>query len=135
MKSNKSILLLQLFTLLPAILFLFLYGSTSIPVIAIALFLLGLTGYSFMQYTQKKTLSPKSVIFTLIGSFLLYGFSHLGSLNTPQTFENMKATDSVVHLKLTKPSAIDEVCYYVGIDYDSFSLEAHQNHSWKQFYH
>ena len=135
MKPNKILLYTESVLIIPAIFFLLLYGSFSLPIVAITLFLIGFLGYNIVQYKQDKTLPKHSAIFTLIGTFLLYGFSHLGSLNTPQTFENIKATDSVVHLKLTEPSPIDNICYYIGIDYDSFSLEAEQNHKWKQFYH
>ena len=135
MNINKTELYPQILLLIPAIVFLSLYGHFSFPVLTIILSLLGLLIYSIVRTLQQKPILKHSAVFTLIGTFLLYGFSHLGSLNTPQSFENMKATESVVHLKLTQASPIDKLCYYVGIDYDSFSLEAQQKNRWKQFYH
>lgn len=134
MKSNKTLLLLQLFSLLPLIVFFFIYSNFSlIPSITMGIFL-SLFAYSVYRYKENLILSYTPMLATLVGGFLLYGFSGLGSMHTPQTFETIKAEESVTLLHFNKPTAIDKVCYYVGIDYDSFSLEYQTANTWKKFY-
>jgi len=134
MKNPKTLLLLQILALVPAILFLFIYAKFTLFSLITVTLLLILTFYNIYRYIKNLSLLYRPVLLTIIGSFLLYGFTGLGNAKSPQTFETIKAQESVTIFTFEKPTSIDEVCYYVGIDYDSFSLEYQNKNRWKTFY-
>jgi len=134
MKSIKLLLFMQFIALVPAVLFISLYMGISFTSFVLLILLFLLMGWSMYRYKQQKSFIHYPLLFTIIMSFFIYGLHALGSMQAPQTFTLLKAEESVTLLTLNKPSAIDKVCYYVGIDYDSFTLEYETKAQWKTFY-
>ena len=134
MKELKPLLLLQIFTLLPSVVFLVFYAQfTPFSLLIVALLFIFMF-LNIRHYVNKQKLSSVLILLSILGSFMLYGFSGLGSNTAPQTFETLYAQESVTHFELQTPSPIDKVCFYTGIDYNSFSFEYYNAKRWKNFY-
>lgn len=133
--SSPLFLSFHLFTLIPSILFMIVYAKFSLFSLVMVMILTVLFGYNLYRYKQKLSPLYRPVLLSFVGSFLLYGFTALGSNNTPKTFDMFNAKESVTLLHLKKASPIDKLCYYVGIDYNSFDLEYKSGTQWKNFYH
>lgn len=134
MNSNRALLFMQTITVVPAVVFLFLYTQgTGYRIAAVALlFLLSINVYLFFK---KRPIKNYALVFLLMGSFYLYAFYGLGSTQTPETFHTLKDGQSVTLFDFEKPVNIDKVCYYVGIDKNvNFTLEYQTNAHWKKFY-
>jgi len=134
MKSNKLLYSLQLFTILPLIIFLFIY-TQGIGYMGLLLMLLGLFGFNSYQFLKNQKMITFPLVYLLIASFYLYTFIHLGSMNTPQTYETLKDGQGVTLFDFGKETKIDKLCYYVGIDKDvNFTLEYRYRNKWTNFY-
>jgi 4-amino-4-deoxy-L-arabinose transferase-like glycosyltransferase len=134
MKSNKLHLALQFFILLPFTLFLFIY-TEGMGYLALTIGVLGYLGLNSYQFLKRKKMFMIPVLFLLMGSFYVYTFNHLGSNDTPQTYETLKDGQSVTLFDFGEETKIDKLCYYVGIDKDvSFTLEYRYKDKWTKFY-
>jgi dolichyl-phosphate-mannose--protein O-mannosyl transferase len=71
----------------------------------------------------------------LIGSFLIYAFSGLGSRSAPQNYEVMHyKAYPVATFDFAKPTQIDRLCYYIGIDKKvNFTFEYLEKDNWKVY--
>jgi len=116
------------------LLFMLLYGNRSAITMTIFGSMLFIFVFNSFLYLKKRSLITHSELLMLITLYLLFGLSRLGSLNVPTTFVYTNAKESATSVILARPSAIDKICYYVGIDYNSFSIEAKNHHTWKQIY-
>jgi len=134
MKLNRLWLLMQMASTLPLIFFLFIYGHDSIYYIAIAIVCLFLLGYNSYRYSKNLRIVKFPLLIILIFSFLIYAFHGLGSTEAPQTFETLKKGNNI-SFDFGKPTPIDKVCYYVGIDKNvNFSLTSIEQSKWNNFY-
>ena len=134
MDKDKKLLLMQVITVLPAIVYLFIYIPNIFSFIAMGL-LSSFLILNVYNYIRKKSLWNFPIVILLMGSFYLYAFYGLGSLQTPQTFHTLKDGQSVTLFEFEKPMQIDKVCYYVGIDKNvNFTLEYQTQKRWKKFY-
>jgi len=135
MKSSRLLLFMQIMSILPAIFFLFIYADTNIySLLAVAILLL-LVGINIYKYIKKIRLVRYPIVLALVGTFFLYAFYGLGSTQTPQSFENLKAKETATLFSFGKLKQIDKICYYVGIDKNAnFTLDYMQKDGWKNFY-
>ena len=134
MDRNKKLLMMQVITVLPAIVFLFIYIPNLFSFISIGL-LFSFLIFNTYNYIKKKSFWNFPIVILLMGSFYLYAFYGLGSTQTPQTFHTLKDGQSVTLFEFDKPVQIDKVCYYVGIDKNvNFTLEYQMYKRWKKFY-
>ncbi len=126
---------MQMMSILPLILFLFIYAHSSLAYILLALILLFLLGANVYRYRKDLPLLRYPLLLVLIGSFLVYAFYGLGSRDAPQTFEGLNKKGTVATFEFGKPTQIDKVCYYIGIEKSvNFSLDYLDQNRWKKFY-
>ncbi len=134
MKLNKLLLAMQMVSILPLIIFLFIYTDHSVSYILAATVLLLLSGYNIYRYIKGLRILRYPLVLVLIGSFLLYAFNGIGSTQAPQTFETLKRGSNIT-FDFGKSTPIDKVCYYVGIDKNvNFSLTSIERSKWNNFY-
>ncbi|MBA1419954.1 MAG: glycosyltransferase family 39 protein [Epsilonproteobacteria bacterium] len=70
-----------------------------------------------------------------MGSFYIYAFSGLGTMQVPQSFEVVSEKDSPVVFDFKTTTPVDKMCYYVGIDKNvNFVLEYQKQGRWQKFY-
>ena len=130
MKLNRLLLLMQVITLVPLLLFLYIYTKGLYLVVILTL----LFGYGL--YRQIKGASfHYPLLALLIGSFLIYALYGLGSKEAPQKFEQFNTQKNSAIFTFEKPVTIDGFIYYIGIDKNSkFQLEYLKENDWKLFY-
>jgi len=134
MKSSKQLLFLQTASILPLILFLFIYAHRSMAYIILAVALVILLGINIYKYKKDLPLLRYPLFAVLIGSFLIYAFYGLGSRETPQSFETLKR-GNIATFHFEKPAQIDKICYYIGIDKNvNFNLNSQEKNRWKRLY-
>ena len=125
---------MQVLSVLPLLCFFFLY-TQGIVYIAIALMLILLLSFNIYLVFRGKSIKRYPLVFLLMGSFYVFAFYGLGSIQTPQTFHTLKNGQSVTLFDFEKPVAVDRTCYYVGIDKNvNFVLEAKTSNGWEKFY-
>jgi len=135
MKTDKSILILHILSIVPALAFLIIYAEKSIFYISITILLILLLGINIYKYIKNIPLRYYTALFTLIGTFFLYAFYGLGSTQAPQTYETLKDGESVTLFNFPEPTYVDKFCYYVGINKNvHFTLESAKNSKWKKIY-
>ncbi len=134
MKSSKQLLFLQTASILPLILFLFIYAHRSMAYIILAVVLVILLGINIYKYKKDLPLLRYPLFAVLIGSFLIYAFYGLGSREAPQSFETLKR-GNIATFHFEKPAQIDKICYYIGIDKNvKFNLNSQEENRWKRLY-
>ena len=134
MKLNRLLLFMQMISILPLMFFLLIYTYDSIYHIVIAIALLLLSGYNIYRYYQNLRIVKFPLLLLLIFSFLLYAFHGLGATEAPQTFETLKRGSNVT-FNFEKPTPIDKVCYYIGIEKNvNFRLSSIEQSKWDHFY-
>ena len=134
MQNKNVVFLIQILSVLPAVIFLSVYteGIFYSLLIFLLTLLLMVNGY---KYIKKQSLLNYPLVFLLMTSFYLYAFYGLGSTQTPQTFHTLKDGQSVTLFNFEKPVQVDKICYYVGIDKNvNFTLETRTKNDWKKFY-
>ncbi|CAA6805678.1 MAG: Unknown protein [uncultured Sulfurovum sp.] len=135
MKTERSILYMHILSLVPAIAFFFIYTAYDTFSIVLLLILVLLLTFNVYFYLSKKKMIEKLLLVSLVGSFFLYAFYGLGSHNVPETYSDLKDGDTVTLFSFKKPSKIDQMCYFVGINRDvHFNMEYQQGNQWKNFY-
>jgi len=135
MTSNRLILSLQVLSIFPAIIFLLIYAEHTVLYLSILFFLLAFFGFTLYKYSKKIPLKYYPTLLTLIATFFLYAFYGLGNTQAPQSFEQLKDGDSVTRFNFSKPTQIDKICYYVGINKNvHFTLETMHKKKWGKFY-
>ncbi|MDQ7047515.1 MAG: glycosyltransferase family 39 protein [Sulfurovum sp.] len=136
MKLDKLLLSMQTVTLLPLIFFVLIYAHNTLAYIGLAIVLLFVLGVNFYRYTKSLRIFRYPLLGMLIGSFLVYALLGLGSRESPQNFEVMHHKASpLATFDFEKPTAIDKVCYYVGIDKNvNFTLEYLERKEWKTYH-
>jgi len=134
MKNRKFLFSLQLLTTIPPLLFIIVYAHSNAAYMVLALILLILISVNTYRYLKKLSLVRYPLLLVLSISFLLYAFQGLGSKEAPQTFQTLKR-GNIVTFSFPKPSKIDKVCYYVGIDKTvNFYLSGQEKLRWEKFY-
>jgi len=134
MNSNRALLFMQILTVVPLVVFLVIYAD-GMAYSLLAFFLLLALVINIYFLIKNKPIKSYPLVFLLMGSFYLYAFYGLGSMQTPQTFHTLKDGQSVTLFEFEKPEQIDKVCYYVGIDKNvNFTLEYQRDKRWKKFY-
>jgi len=134
MNKNRVQLWMQIFSILPVIVFLLIYIQNIFSIIIGILLFLLLFVNSYMYFKDKPLLNLP-VVFLLMSSFYLYAFYGLGSMQTPQTFHTLKDGQSVTIFDFEKPVKIHKTCYYVGIDKNvNFTLEYKDKDEWENYY-
>ena len=136
MKLNKLLLSMQTITILPLILFLFIYPEYNIFSMLAAVVLLLLLGYNLYRYTKNFHMIRYPLLAILIGSFLIYAFYGLGSKEAPQNYEVMHHKISpIATFDFEKSTDIDKMCFNIGIDKNvKFTLEYLKDKKWKSYY-
>jgi len=125
---------MQILTVVPLVVFLVIYAD-GMAYSLLAFFLLLALVINIYFLIKNKPIKSYPLVFLLMGSFYLYAFYGLGSMQTPQTFHTLKDGQSVTLFEFEKPEQIDKVCYYVGIDKNvNFTLEYQRDKRWKKFY-
>ena len=134
MNLNRALLFMQILTVVPLVVFLVIYAD-GMAYSLLAFFLLLALVINIYFLIKNKPIKSYPLVFLLMGSFYLYAFYGLGSMQTPQTFHTLKDGQSVTLFEFEKPEQIDKVCYYVGIDKNvNFTLEYQRDKRWKKFY-
>ena len=134
MNSNRLQLSMHMLTILPIVVFLFIYAE-GMSYTIVAILLLGILFINCYRYIKNTSLFEYPILALLITSFFLYAFYGLGTTQTPQTFKILKENSSVTLFEFSEAVDIDKVCYYVGIDKNvNFTLEAMQKEHWNKFY-
>jgi len=133
MKLNKLLLSMQTLSILPWILFLFIYPAYNLLSLSVAVVLLLLLGYNLYRYTKDLRMIRYPLLTLLIGSFLVYAFYGLGSKEAPQNYEVMHHKVSpLATFDFEKQVDIDQICYYIGIDKSvNFTFEYLEKKQWK----
>lgn len=125
---------MQSISILPLVLFLFIYPSNDTLYGVLAFILFGLLGFNIYRYRQNLPLLRYPLLMLLIGSFLVYAFYGLGSRGVPQSFETLKKGDTAI-FAFEKPVHIDKMCYYIGIDKNvNFTVNGTDHKQWKKLY-
>jgi len=132
--STISLIILHAFTIIPLSFFLLVYAK-GILYQLIAFGLLTFLGFNIYRAIRNLKLFHLPILILFLGSFYLYSFYGLGTIQVPQTFKTLKNGESVTRFTFPKDTKIDKICYYVGIDKDvNFVLEAMLQGKWKKFY-
>ena len=136
LKLNKLFLSMQLLSIVPALLFIFIYAHNSILYVSIGILLLLLISVNTVKYRNNSQLFKYSLPLLLLATFFIYAFYALGSKEAPQNYE-------VLHYKkiptasfdFEKPTQIDKMCFNIGIDKSvKFSFEYLKNKKWESYY-
>ncbi len=131
MKLNQLQLSMQIITVVPLLLFLYIYTNA----IYVTMVLTLLFGYLVYRQLKMGGVIHSGLLTLLVGSFLVYAFYGLGSQEAPQEFEEFNGKKSSAIFTFEKPVTIDEFVYYIGIDKNSkFRLEYLEGNEWKLFY-
>ncbi|MDD3591802.1 MAG: glycosyltransferase family 39 protein [Sulfurovum sp.] len=134
MKPDKLLLSMQSISILPLVLFLFIYTSSDTVYLLLAFVLLGFLGLNIYRYRNKLPLLHYPLLMILIGSFLVYASYGLGSRDAPQSFEILKRGNTVI-FDFGKSVHPDKMCYYIGIDQNvNFTVNGIDQKQWKKLY-
>ena len=126
---------MQTISIVPLVFFLFIYANDSISYLLLSIVFLLLLGINVYRYIKNLQLIRYPLLLILVGSFLVYGFQGLGSMQAPQSFQTLKSKSDTTVFKMGSPAKIDQFCYYIGIDKDTnFVLEYKDQEKWKSFY-
>ncbi|MEA1879602.1 MAG: glycosyltransferase family 39 protein [Campylobacterota bacterium] len=135
MKTERSILYMHILSLVPAIAFFFIYAAYDTFSIVLLILLILLLSFNVYHFLSRKKIIEKLLLVSLLGSFFLYAFYGLGSHHVPETYSDLKDGDTVTLFSFKKPSKIDKMCYFVGINRDvHFVMEYQEKNQWKNFY-
>ena len=136
MKNNKTILLLQILSIFPLIIFTLIYVNSSVYSLFFVLLLIVSLTYNTYRYTKKLQLISYPLLPILVGSFLLYAYNNLGSKGTPQSYEVLHhKIHPIATFTFQNEQNIDQLCYNIGINKKvDFYLESLENNRWKKIY-
>jgi len=131
MKIDNRLFYLQIFSIIPLILFLLIYTNHVWLVVILSVFLVCNT----QRFIEKGDFIKVPLVAILTASFLIYAFVNLGSTTNPQTFKTLNQKSAFSTFKFKQVSKIDKVCYYIGIDKNvKFELSLAKDKTWEQFY-
>lgn len=133
--SVRQNILLQMLAIVPLMLFLVLYGSHNIFQNGVVIMLGIIVIHNLYRYFTKQNIIHYSLWSILVGSFLVYAFVGLGNTQVPQTSTTISAQDSPILFEFNTSTAIDKMCYFVGIDKDVHLVFEYQKRGrWQKFY-